>query len=637
MRRYFQIAAILVCASIQGRSQIAVVSAASYQPVVAPNSLAALFGGGLSDSTASAELDSSGQLPTTLAGVTVSINGTAAGLLYISPVQINFLVPATTDIGTASVVVQSSSQFTGTVQVRNVAPAIFSLDASGKGPGAILNAVTFSSGPFLVETPENPASDKRTRLAVFATGLRYAGNPSHDLAQPNAAIQIQAQDHLGNIYDVEYAGAAPGFFGLDQINLIVPAAADGTGVLTLAIAAENHPSNTVTFQMGSLSAASVHLASIALTQPAVTGGKDITGTISLNATARSGGYGVRLGTNSLLVQAATSATIPAAAASVKFTAHTSITGTTNTVTITASANGVAQSTQVTVFPANAFKLTGVSLSASSVKGGAGLSGTVSLSGNPLLGGATILLTSDSKAVQVPASVNLTFGQSSAFFSISTAAVGDPQQVKITATYGDSTASATLSVKPPLTIALASPTVTGGAPVNGTISLFDPAAAAGAEISLQSTDSALAPAPSSVKIAAGQRSAAFTIPTASVTTSTTVAIGASNGGITQAALLTINPSGLPAPSNLALSPNVVHGGTSTKSTVTISSPAPSGGALVDLLSDNPFAAQVPAFVTIPSGQTSTTFTITTSAVSSTQTATISATVGGVSKSATLTVQ
>ncbi|HYL75941.1 MAG TPA: hypothetical protein VEU96_17150 [Bryobacteraceae bacterium] len=637
MRRYFQIAAILVCASIQGRAQIAVVSAASYQPVVAPNSLAALFGSGLADSTASAELDSSGQLPTTLAGVTVSIDGTLAGLLFVSPSQINFLVPATTDIGTASVLVQSSSQFTGAVQVRNVAPAIFSLDASGKGSGAILNAVTFSGGPFLVETPENPSSDKRTRLAVFATGLRYAGNPSHDPAQPNAAIQVQAQDHLGNVYDVEYAGAAPGFFGLDQVNLIVPAAADGAGVLTLAIAAENHPSNTVTFQMASLPAASVHLASITLAQPSVIGGKDITGTISLNATARSGGFVVRLGTNSLLAQAPTSVTIPAGAASAKFTAHTSVSGTTNTVTITASANGVAQSAQVTVFPANAFKLTGVSLSASSVKGGAGVTGTVSLSGNPPLGGATILLASDSKSVQVPASVNLTFGQSSANFSISTAAVSDPQTVKITATYGDSTTSATLSVKPPLTLALASATVTGGAAVNGTISLFDPAPSIGAEISLQSTDSALATAPSSVKIAAGQRSAPFNVATSTVPSPTTVAISASYGSITQAALLTINPSGFPAPSNLAISPNIVHGGTSTKSTVTISSPAQSSGVLVDLLSDNPFAAQVAAFITIPSGQTSATFTINTVGVSSTQTATISATIGGVSKSATLTVQ
>ncbi len=637
MRWYFQIAAILVCASIQARAQIAVVSAASYQPVVAPNSLAALFGSGLSDSTASAELDASGQLPTTLAGVTVSINGTPAGLLYVSPTQINFLVPATTDIGTASVLVQSTSQFTGTVQVRNVAPAIFALDASGKGPGAILNAVTFTGGPFLVETPQNSGNDRRTRLAVFATGLRYAGNPSHDPAQPNAAIQVQAQDHLGNVYDVEFAGAAPGFFGLDQVNLIVPAAADGTGVLSLAIAVENHPSNTVTFQMGSLPAASVHLASITLAQPSVIGGNDITGTIALNATARSGGFVARLGTNSLLAQAPTSVTIPAGAASAKFTAHTSVTGTTNTVTVTASANGVAQSAQVTVFPANALKLTGVSLSTSTVKGGSGLTGTVSLSGNPPLGGATVLLASDSKTVQVPATVNLTFGQSSAHFSISTAAVADPQTVKITATYGDSTASATLSVMPPLTIALAPASVTGGAAVNGTILLFDPAPSGGAEISLQSTDAVLAPAPSSVKIAAGQKTTAFAIPTTSVTTSTTVAISASNGGVTQAALLSINPSGLPAPATLAVSPNIVHGGTSTKSTVTLSAPAPAGGVLVDLLSDNPFAAQVPAFVTVPSGQTSATFTIGTAGVSSAQTATISATIGGVSKSATLTVQ
>ncbi|HEV2688466.1 MAG TPA: hypothetical protein VGV35_07920, partial [Bryobacteraceae bacterium] len=455
MFRFFQVAAAsigLLGICIQGRAQITVVSAARYQPVVAPNSLAALFGSGLSNSTASAQLDASGQLSTELAGATVSINGAAAGLLYVSPGQINFLVPVTTDVGTAAVVVQSlgGASFTGAVQVRNVAPALFALNASGQGPGAILNAVTFSGGPFLVETPENSGIDKRTRLAVYATGLRYAGNPSHDPTLPNAAIQVQAQDDRGNVYDVEFAGAAPGFFGLDQLNLIVPAAADGVGVLTLSVAAENRASNTVTFQMGSIPAASVHLAAIKFSQPSVIGGNDVTGTVSLNAAARSNGYTVSLGTDSLLVHIPLSITIPSGSASAQFTAHTGSTGVSSTVHVTASAAGLAQSASLTIFPSSSFKVTGVSLSKGSVKGGDTLTGTVSLSGNAPLGGATVVLASDNKGVVMPDTITLTFGQTSASFRISTTLVGDPQSVKITATYSASTAFATLSVKPLLT-------------------------------------------------------------------------------------------------------------------------------------------------------------------------------------------
>src|SRR5260370_39187046 len=115
------------------------------------------------------------------------------------------------------------------MQVRNVAPVLFSREASGRGSGAILNAVTFAAEPFLVETPENPGSDKRTRLAVFATGLRYARDASQGPAKGNVSGQLQAPDSLCNIYTDENACPAPGVFGLDQINLEVPSAEDGPG------------------------------------------------------------------------------------------------------------------------------------------------------------------------------------------------------------------------------------------------------------------------------------------------------------------------------------------------------------------------------------------------------------------------
>ncbi len=234
--------------------------------------------------------------------MSVEINGTAAPLLYVSPSQINFLVPAGTVLGTATVLLQPSpaaAQIQSTMQVGMVAPGLFSQDATGTGPGAILNAVTFTGPPFLVETPQNPGTDKRTRLAVFATGLRYAGNPSQNPDQTNVAIQVQAQDSSGTSYDVEYAGSAPGFFGLDQINLLLPAQADGAGVISLAIAAGDVLSNTVTFDMGSIPANEVHLAALTLSADSIIAGSSVTGTVSLNAVARFGGYRVSLANNTL--------------------------------------------------------------------------------------------------------------------------------------------------------------------------------------------------------------------------------------------------------------------------------------------------------------------------------------------------
>jgi uncharacterized protein (TIGR03437 family) len=639
--RFFVTAALagILTASFPLSAQVAVVSAASYQSIVASNSLAALFGNGLSIDTATAQLDSSGQLPTTLAGVTVKINGTAAGLLYVSPSQINLLIPANTDTGTAAILVQSSSlatQFSGSVEVRNVAPAIFTLDNTGRGPGAILNAVTFTGAPFLVETPENQGSDKRTRLAVYATGLRYAGNPARDPAIPNAAIQVQARDNLGNVYAVEYAGAAPGFFGLDQINLIVPAAADGVGVLSLTVVAENRASNTVTLQMGSIPDAEVHIAGVTLAQPSVVGGKDISGTILLNGAARGKGLAVNLSTDSLLIQIPQTMTIPAGSASFKFTAHTSVSGTTNVAHITAAASGFAESAKLTVFPVSNFKLTGLTLSPSSVKGGAQATGKVTLSGSPPVGGSTVVLASDTEGVTVPDSVTLPFGHTSATFAISTAAANDPLTAKITAAYSDSTASATLTVNPPLTITLAS-NAQGGGSLQGTITLFDAAPAGGAAVGLLSTNAALATVPKSVTIPAGKNTASFTVATTAVSAPIGVAIQASLNGVEKAVLLAINPPGLPGVASLKLNSALVNGGTTVAGTVTLSAPAPSNGVTIDLLSDDPLAVQPPPVVTIPSGQTSAGFSVNTAVVSFTKVVTVTAMLGGVSKTATLTVQ
>jgi uncharacterized protein (TIGR03437 family) len=115
-----------------------VVSAASYEPVVAPDGLATIFGANLARSSASATLDANGQLPTELAATRVEIDGQGAALFYVSPTQINFVIPRGSATGTVSAVVRSTDIGTtnsASVEVRSTAAAIFHFRRNRKRAG----------------------------------------------------------------------------------------------------------------------------------------------------------------------------------------------------------------------------------------------------------------------------------------------------------------------------------------------------------------------------------------------------------------------------------------------------------------------------------------------------------------------
>jgi uncharacterized protein (TIGR03437 family) len=243
---------------VQAQQISAVVSAASDQPVISPNSLATIFGANLAPAAASAQVGASGALPAALGGTTVSIGGKSAPLLYVSPQQINFLVPADTPLGQANVSVQtstSSSAVTGSASVALVSPGLFTIPCLRPSRGAVQNGVTYSLEPFQTLTQQNPIADKRTRLSLFGTGLRYAGSGGANVAN---AITIQATDSLGATHtlSVEYAGPAPIYPGLDQVNVVLPAELEGAGLVNLELQAGNASSNSV---------------SIVLSQPAASG------------------------------------------------------------------------------------------------------------------------------------------------------------------------------------------------------------------------------------------------------------------------------------------------------------------------------------------------------------------------------
>jgi hypothetical protein len=190
------------------------------------------------------------------------------------------------------------------------------------------------------------------------------------------------------------------------------------------------------------------------------------------------------------------------------------------------------------------------------------------------------------------------------------------------------ALATLSVSPTR--------VVGGSGATGTVALTAAAPSGGALVALASS-SGVAGVPASVTVAAGATSTNFPVATASVASATAVTLSASYAGLTRSATLTVDPPPPPASlSALALSPASVTGGSSSTGTVTLTSAAPSGGLLVALASSNTAVAGVPSSVTVASGASSATFTVSTVSVSTATSVAITASAAGLTRTATLTV-
>ena len=190
-----------------------------------------------------------------------------------------------------------------------------------------------------------------------------------------------------------------------------------------------------------------------------------------------------------------------------------------------------------------------------------------------------------------------------------------------------------------TVAASPNPVVGGTSSTGTVTLTTVAPAGGISVSLFTASGSIA-IPSAVTIAAGSVSATFPIATSTVSTSTTATISATYNGVTKSVVLTLNPVPPPPPpalSALALSPTTVIGGASATGTVTLAAPAPTGGVTVAISSSNTSLATVPASVVVAAGTTSKTFTVTTKTTKKPSSVTISASLSGVTRTASLSVR
>ncbi len=234
-----------ICApcNASAQSTATTVSGASYdRNSVTSDGIVSVFGTGLASSTQGAI---SQPLPTVLAGISVTITDNLgvkrlAPLFYVSPTQINFLVPNGTATGDAALTITNGNNeiAKGTVKINAVAPGLFSTDASGQGIAAGLAVRVKADGTQII-TPLDAAIDlgvtsERVYLVLFGTGIRFR----------SGTADVQAQVGGLNLA-VDYAGAQGEFAGLDQVNLLLPTSLSGSGQTKVSLKVDGKISNQV--------------------------------------------------------------------------------------------------------------------------------------------------------------------------------------------------------------------------------------------------------------------------------------------------------------------------------------------------------------------------------------------------------
>ena len=235
------------------------VSAASYSASgLASEAIAAAFGTRLATSlmTASGTPECPTCLPTELAGTKVIVKDSAgteraAPLFFVSPGQVNYLIPTDTAAGAAMVTITSGdgTVSVGPAQIAVTAPGLFAANGDGQGVAAALALRVRANGQQTYEPVAQPDAEQRrfvprpldlgattdeVFLILYGTGLRHQ--------QGLSAVSVS----IGGIETpVLYAGPQQYFVGLDQVNVRLPRSLSGRGELELVLTADGHEANHV--------------------------------------------------------------------------------------------------------------------------------------------------------------------------------------------------------------------------------------------------------------------------------------------------------------------------------------------------------------------------------------------------------
>ena len=185
-----------------------------------------------------------GDLPTNLGGVQVTFGGTPAAISYASASVLKVQVPVSLQPGTHTDL-RASYQDTASdlisVEVLNAAPGVYTQSANGIGPLMVINP-DGSTNSADHPAPKGQvvafyATGTGAKTPVLATGL---APPTSPLSRTNFPVTAYVD---GLPAEVTFAGSAPGYAGVDQVNLRIPAGA-GTGARPITVIVAGAPSQS---------------------------------------------------------------------------------------------------------------------------------------------------------------------------------------------------------------------------------------------------------------------------------------------------------------------------------------------------------------------------------------------------------
>jgi hypothetical protein len=383
------------------------------------------------------------------------------------------------------------------------------------------------------------------------------------------------------------------------------------------------------------------LKSLIISPNSISGGAQPQGIVLLNGQAPAGGAVVTLASNSPSVDPPSSVLVAPGSFSASFAISTSAVAANTTATVTANYGGATAQAHLTLTPQQ--PPSSLTLNPTSTTGAGGSSFATVTVASPSPTDQILQVSSSNPSVaSVPSGMIIPAGSTTGGFNIFTTAVSVQTVVTISVSGGGVTRTANLTVNPqppptPFAPSLLSPAASARVAQPITFDWTNVTNAASYEIQIDSSSSFTAPLTFTQTVTASQVTVTG-LPAQRLFWRVRAFNSAGIAGPFSSSRR-FTAQAAPAVATLSavsVSPISVVGGGVAQGTVTLTGAAPSEGAVVSLSSANPLVAAVPSSVTVTAGASSATFSVNTSAVSANTGVGITATYGGVSRTATLTV-
>jgi uncharacterized protein (TIGR03437 family) len=249
-----------ILAAIAPGATVTTVSAANGAAPVTADSIVSLYGVNIASAVIGATAGPPAPLPTSLGGVSATITDSSGkmfpiSLIVVTPNQVNAVLPAGLATGEATVNLLSSTgvPLAGDVSLVTTAPSLFTSDESGQGIAAAQEVIAHQDGSqtFIgaiascgsggcTPIPISLGSDTdQAVLELFGTGIRGAGGAA------NVTVTVGGAAGTVMYAGAQGGGAANSYYGLDQVNVLLPRSLAGAGPVNVVLTAGGQTANTV--------------------------------------------------------------------------------------------------------------------------------------------------------------------------------------------------------------------------------------------------------------------------------------------------------------------------------------------------------------------------------------------------------